>query len=121
MLTVRPKVLRRDLNFAGVTKGTVDILVPVYSYPKLTSASITRYDDMEIKSDNKYDLSIQKRNVTTDFYNKEVSLSGNVISLTIRDLEESDFGNYAIKLTNSLGSTFSTLFVIAEGNGKLFQ
>lgn len=113
--SVLPKVLADHMRFTGATGGKAEIKVPFYSYPDLIDVEVTRHDGTEVESNDKYNKAVHSSLVETIFYNTLVSLDGYVAEISIFNLEEDDFGNYSLRLTNRLGFTSELLFVIAEG------
>ena len=103
-VSVSPKFKTTDVVFVGKIQENVTITFSIYSNPKdvtpklFVNGSVTNNNNKE-----KYVLEI----------NEGVSEELNV-TITIVDLEEGDFANYLLDVTNVIGTTEVNFTVTAE-------
>ncbi|XP_052803510.1 contactin-2-like, partial [Mya arenaria] len=100
-----PRFLLEGTNFSGETSGNITIAIPFVSIPELTSYSVLRHDGQEVSTNEKCSLHIRNESVHPLFYGQRVTLTGNVLEITIRDLSEKDFGIYKMQITNDINTT----------------
>lgn len=70
--SVLPKLLLQELRFTGVTGGDIHIDLPIYSFPELETAAITRYDGINMSSCDNCNISTYNDTVRTKFYGRSV-------------------------------------------------
>ena len=99
---VSPKFLTTDVVFVGKIQENVNITFRIYCNPK--DVNVKLYVNGSVTNDNgKYVLMI------TEGVSEELNLT-----VTIVDLEEGDFANYMLDVTNSIDTTEVNFTVAAE-------
>ncbi|WAR05293.1 hypothetical protein MAR_020662, partial [Mya arenaria] len=99
-----PRFLLEETNFAGDTSGNITIAIPFVSIPEYTSYSVIRHDGQLVSTNGKYTLHIRNESVYPLFYGQQVTLSGNVLEIIIRDLSEKEFGIYKMQIANDINT-----------------
>lgn len=81
---------------------SIDLSVNVYSVPKYNFKIWMRNGNL-LPQSSKYTISDVVDVLTDTFYGTKVHVDGYVITLSIKNLEDEDFGNYTLVLSNGLG------------------
>ena len=102
IILVSPKFLTTDVVFVGKIQENVSITFYIYSNPKDVTAKLY-VNGSVINNNEKYVLMI----------NKGVSEELN-LTITIVDLDESDFTDYSLDVTNFINTTEVQFTVKAE-------
>ena len=102
LVLVSPKLLTTDVDFVGKIQENLNITFSIYSNPKDVTHKLF-VNDFVTNNREKYILMIDEG----------VSEKLN-LTITIVDLEESDFANYLLDVTNDIGTTEVNFTVTAE-------
>lgn len=108
-------VSQNDITQYGRLGHPINIKVYVYSFPEIASIQVMIHG-MDSFDNNRY---VNIKNITTKdiIFEKEVYLTGYVITIEGYDLTRTDFTFYKLNVTNKIGYTEFKVVLKEAGNG----
>lgn len=110
-----------ELMVTGTFSKNTSVSVPFYSYPPFDKIYVILKNRTLNQSSSKYMVVKEETIIKTVFYASAVNLNGHLIHFTILNLQESDFDNYRIIVSNAVGSTEWSFAVVSRSKYNFYQ